>query len=579
MSCNKNIRQQLLAIISNDDFFIELDKLYFDSLIETKDIGVELATLHNEGKINVISKFLTVKGALNTDTLYNITYIFNDTLPNLNASVADTLECIRYLTLEAGSDISPNSLSTYCDKQKGRPNDVLSASLTNVETSIDFISIALISGAKSDLDSFVNKAIKLTNHENELVKTRALFALGVIDYSENSGLVEDVLNVFEAVLKLGHSDSLYSSIIQSIFSIYFKDKTRETNIIKLLKISLKNPGVDVLNVVSRVFGLNSKDIPESSMDLFFYAFVEISPSNTIALKNVDRGLAKLLKSSDKLKAVYFLEKLLLINKGDISILTFTAFLNELVTNDINLLNTLTTRWFLSKKMLLGKAISEIICKRENRKIELSVDKLLLKNVGEGSCLFLAQKACAWFFMSPISAVSFILSLIEYSTEDEIVEINDIIFNPLLMSYFGSINKYLEVERNTRTHREKKSIKSAQESITQYHQGLEGAWKLKELRPSIAQREAHQRKHNEEFNKAYKENSKGSFLSSLFGKPRVLLYGNTSIYKVHGLNESTQRQEAPLSSIRTSVELPSLQALDPHGIDNKLWFFKTDGCTE
>jgi len=36
---------------------------------------------------------------------------------------------------------------------------------------------------------------------------------------------------------------------------------------------------------------------------------------------------------------------------------------------------------------------------------------------------------------------------------------------------------------------------------------------------------------------------------------------------------------PLSQLKASFEFPSLHVLDPHGIDNKLWSFKAEGCTE
>ena len=580
MNCNQKIRSKLLAIIDSELFFTELNKIYIENLTDIKNIGSELAAIHNDNSVDIIAKFLTVKDSEDQSFTYAMLEIFNNILPTIISPVSDVVRSITYINLELKVNArSCNSgLELYCDKKEGRENQILSYALLNPNDSIDFISAALISGSKSNLDIFVNKAIELICNDNKHIQNNALFALGRINYSNNTDLTDKVLNEIEKILKFGHSDLLYSTAVETLMNIYLNTKFGDSELARLLRLALSQPSKETLLLASRYFNFNTNNIPDSAIHVFLNAFSEISPSNVDVLRQIDYGLSHLLEANKEELLISFLEKILIKSKGAISIAIFSSLLNKIKNNN-EFLNTLVTRWFLSKKTVLGKAINEIVGQNYDKNIELSINADLLSSENEGICLFLAKKACGWLFMSPISAVSFMLSLIDFASKSEVESINEIILNPLLLSYSGSVNEYLSNKLENGTISEKESASTILESIKTYHKGLEKAWDIKELQPSLTQREAYQRKYNEDSNKAYKESSKNSFLSSFFGKPQVMLYGNTSIYTMHGMNNSRHRQEAPLAQLKTSFEFPSLQVLDPHGIDNKLWSFKTEGCTE
>lgn len=61
MNCNQKIRSKLLAIIDSELFFTELNKIYIENLTDIKNIGSELAAIHNDNSVDIIAKFLTVK--------------------------------------------------------------------------------------------------------------------------------------------------------------------------------------------------------------------------------------------------------------------------------------------------------------------------------------------------------------------------------------------------------------------------------------------------------------------------------------------------------------------------------------
>jgi hypothetical protein len=56
---------------------------------------------------------------------------------------------------------------------------------------------------------------------------------------------------------------------------------------------------------------------------------------------------------------------------------------------------------------------------------------------------LFNQACGWFFNQPKTAISLIESLILNASEDEIVDIQQLIFHPLCVSYPGSIPDHMK----------------------------------------------------------------------------------------------------------------------------------------
>ncbi len=66
-------------------------------------------------------------------------------------------------------------------------------------------------------------------------------------------------------------------------------------------------------------------------------------------------------------------------------------------------------------------------------------------------------------------------------------------------------------------------------------------------------------------KAIEEASEFSFFR-MFSKPKILLYGNSSIYYIHQGDGESIRQEMQMQTFSHSTEMPRLDALDPVLLD-------------
>jgi hypothetical protein len=190
---------------------------------------------------------------------------------------------------------------------------------------------------------------------------------------------------------------------------------------------------------------------------------------------------------------------------------------------------------------------------------------------------LARKAIGWFFMRPVSAISFVISMIEACAENELTEIENVCFQPLLISYPGSVRRYLEGEAKNDKKRTKGFCNRLLTRLKKYHADFESAQNIKELKPSEEDRYAYSRHHQRLMNESMKSAKSSSLLSVLGVQELVLLYGNKSISYIHTNSEEKVRQETPLHKFSTSIEYPSLEFLDPQNLDLSLRIFRIEGC--
>lgn len=341
---------------------------------------------------------------------------------------------------------------------------------------------------------------------------------------------------------------------------------------------LAQRGEFVLNCASQLFAFEKDTLPDSIIEHFLQAFEDTNPNNTGTLSHIDYGLEYLLEKGQADKVIKLLESLLIKNAADLSIEQFGRVCRRLLDNQDNILDKLLTRWLLSGIVRLGRCAADLINHSGREHILLSADLNQLQAVSNDIHLFLAKKACGWFFSKPLAAASFMLSLIGSAADNEVKAIAAILFNPLLINYPGCVKKHLQKLPEDSSEKVKQVVAELLMDLDGYHEGLNAAKSLKELQPSVSQREAFQREMNREMSASYKETQKGSFLADIVGKPSVLLYGNSSIHYIqHGSNGEKRRQEIPLNTISASIEVPSIAYLDPYGLDMALHGFKLEGC--
>lgn len=578
-----DIREQLLSSINDNSLLETIYQLHLESRDDRTAVGKELAVLHNQGRLNAIAEFIKLTQESFGHKFFTIRQELDTALPEINSPVLDVMQCVKHLTKEAGQDMSAgmlfSSFTSYCQANDARPNAVLELAVEQHEDWKDFISSAIIAGTSINLTDYVGRAIELTANKNIEISSRAVFALGRIDYGDHVDLVTKSLESLKLVVPGKSNDKLLSDVLSASYPLYLADKTKEQDVSDLIVDVLEQQGDLVLYSASQLFMFEKNTLPDSIVDNLLCAFENVNPKHTGTLDNIDYGLEYLLEKGQGEKVIKLLETLLTKYTSELSVSQFDSLGRALLKDQDDILNKSITRWLMSGVVWLGHSAFDLINDFGGKKTIISVDLKQLQKKEDGTNLFLAKKACGWFFMNPISAVSFIISLIDTASDDEAKSIFEILFNPLLISYSGSVKEYLQNIPDDSSKKVKDVVTQLLSELESYHDGLKSVRDLKELEPSVAQREAYHRKMNREMSETYKQVRKGSFLGDFFGKPVVLLYGNSSIHYIHhGSDGEKTRQEMPLQSISTSIEFPSLQNLAPQDLEMKLRDFRLEGCT-
>ena len=575
-----SVQEQLLESIKSGNFLEVAIELYHENWGRRKEIAIEVAKLHNEQALDVPAEFLNLKNVDQSDHFFVARSIFEDALPSLEAPVINVMKCIKHLTEEIDQDSIAGMLLTpfitFCEKSDNRPNEVLEFAIKNHTQWQGFISPALIAGSRISLEEYLNKAINLSQHDSVDVSASAVLAMERLNYGDNLKAVNDVIKTLSTVVQKHQDDQLFASVLESVFAMYKKDNAKEREVLSILSTVLSNPGDVTLHAASRLLMLEKEALPNSLISLLLTAFEYIKPEDNKTLRCLDHGLEYLLKTGRGKDALSLIETLLIKHGQKFSLSSLGSFSREIVKNEGDILNWILTRWLLADNIILGCSSILLIKDNIGEKTELAADLSNL-DLGAGKALMLAKRACGWLFSKPVCAMSFIMSLVDSLTKEEEREISNILFNPILVSYSGSGKEYLKTLTENTSVKVKSMANELLRRLEKYHDGLRAVQGVKELKPSIANREAYARKMNREINASYKEAHKSSILADLIGKPLVLLYGNSSIYYVHGSSGGESiRNEMTLQNISTSFEFPSLENLDPHSLESMLLSFRWEG---
>lgn len=575
-----DLKDKLIKAYEGGNFFEFIQEVYYQDRKDEKLLPGLLTELHNEGILNLVELFHSFKNKTENHDFFSVRRVLEKVLPYINAPIKDVADCVKHLTLEAGQDMAAYMLlppfKEFCKKDTDRAKALFDIALTNIDEDFDHLSTAIEAGASNDEVTYVNQAIELLTHENELIRQRAVLALGRINYQEKV-LLEPVAIAIKKSSVSSPSDVILATSMRSLFAVVSQCGDLERLFLDFLNTHSDHLGDRYIHAASEILFYDEKkvsgNIEPNLLNICSYTKAESQGT----INNIDYALERILKRNSFDDCVVFLERFFELSEYKLSVKHFNSFVLELHNHRDTHLSLLLTRWLLSKKVKLGKYASDLL-RDSDKGISIGFDRAFVAKQSKGVHLFLARKACGWFFNQPKTAISLIESLIIDSPEDELNDIQQLIFHPLCVSYPGSIREHLEALNESKEETVKQIASGVLSEYEEYQVSVKAAFKINELSPSEQDRHTYWRHHNKLMSESMKQARSKSFLTSLFaGNESVLLYGNKSIHYIHHGEQKT-RQEVPLSEISTSFEFASMHNLDPHGLENMIWQFKAEGCT-
>lgn len=538
-----------------------------------------LSELHNKQQINIVEVFSKLTNMPSRHDFFSKMIIFEKILPNLSSSIIDIVECVKKITLEAGQDMAAymliDPLIELCKKNISYPDELFYFSLSKVDPDFDSLSIAIQAGVSINEKDYIEKGINLLNNKNSKIVEQALFALGKIKYQDHKLLTLAATEIINLTSSLP-SDKILAISLRALINIFSQNNSLENLVLEFLSKHSNNFGELYVNTAATIIAYNYGILNDKLIKVLFDICCHVKPENIGTVNIVDYALSNLLKQGEFTECVSYIEKLLSLTENRLSIENLTSFTNEINNYPETHLSSLITRWLVSNNYYLCKNCSYILDRRESD-ASIKFNKEMLSDISPQTYILLAKRACGWFFIRPKIAIGLITSLMYDVPDDALDEIKEIIFNPLFISYPGSMHESISQLKSSSNHRMRKIAEDILVSFDKYQDTVEKATELKELITSEQDRHTYRRHQNRLMDDSIKQARSKSVFSSIFsGNESLLLYGNKSIHYIqHG--EDKIRQEIPLQEISHSMLLASMLNLDPHGLNKMIFQFKIEGC--
>ncbi len=220
-----------------------------------------------------------------------------------------------------------------------------------------------------------------------------------------------------------------------------------------------------------------------------------------------------------------------------------------------------TRWLASGDRILCEAAADAVQNIAQADITIAADPAQLDFQDEASIVFIARKAAGYLFFSPVAAASFLISLMRGGTVDSIKQL---LLDPLLLNYTGSVRELLQQRTESETGDVLEALQDCLQRIDAYLAALGTASGIKELRMSEEQQTIFNRSLSQRMSKSFEQARAELPLLSLVKRP-VVLYGRGSVQHVARQDGSTHRADIMFKTLGSEFTFPRMMHIDELGL--------------
>ncbi len=574
------LREKLLEAYRVGNFLQTAVESTSDVEENSTDVTETLVALHNDGHIDLIEQFKSLRNRRDSGMNFFLARdLLERSLPHMKAPIQHVMECVAHLAIEAGQHLMANSIFTpfvdFCVAGPLRPEQGLEIIKGSPAQFMDFIVSIIVAGTRIEIARYFHEAITLTTHADIEIRKRAIFSLGLIQYTGQQELTKKALEQLKRLIDEEADDHLLSNAINSICNISMVDQSLIDECERALDKALVKGGDYSIYAASEVFRRYIDKIPKAVLNMIIRHLPRMNSTNKGTVENIDSGVHKLLKRDDPTQGIAFLEALLLAQAEDFSLKALNSVVRGIPRSDNKLLNKLLTRWFLKGDRVLCEGICAIVDAAHDKEMHLEIDIEEMPCSDLNHLLFLSRKTIGYLFLKPITAASVIISLMRQAIDPNTLKaMGSLLFDPLLLNFSGSLHDFLSTRSSNEAGQTKEVIQSALNTFDAYWKDLKSIGDIPEMHPSQDQREALSRHFNQMMSKSYKEVMKSSILNLICTKT-VILYGKTSINYIQGISGQSQRMEIPMKSHEMKFEYPRQEHIDPVGLDYMLRIFRVE----
>ncbi|NKC19158.1 hypothetical protein CWC29_009940 [Pseudoalteromonas sp. S4498] len=568
-----NLETRILDSAAQDNFVEEILELTERGL-DTESVVEALTQLHQSSQLDVFKIFSSVNVTDEYDK-YSIRGLFSRLLPEIEVEVIEVINHLNGLSVNnvASHDLFESYIE-FCAKDEIRVIKSLEYSIENSDSISQFISYSLLAGSKIHFQKYFSEALLLSASGILCVRAEAIHALGRFNYSNR---LDDTYTAFMHISNIVSSEPTAELYVPAVNSLtWLKRANGSLSIDDSVEKIIALTDDRVLLEISKIVMFNEGVVSEETFKKLLCCLSSVNPQNKAIIRNFSYGLRKQIQNGAIDNSLAFIESYLIANLRHVTLNDFSSVVHEIIKPENEKFNFIVTKWLMSKKVALHSAVQDLFDHIHGEESSLHADEMLLIS-DTGIKMYTARKAVGWLFHIPVTATSFLVSLLETATDEEAEQLEGLIYEPLLINYPGKVKRYLEsLKDDERTHITT-SVHRVLDRLAVYDEGLESAWGTKELCCPQSHYETWYKNFDQQSERSYKESDKGG-LSELF-KSVTLLYGNGSIHQIYHGDGEQKRAELQPQSIEYRYEFPRQESLDPYGLELQLSQFKYEGSEQ
>ena len=329
----------------------------------------------------------------------------------------------------------------------------------------------------------------------------------------------------------------------------------------------------VIHLAASLLNHHHLKMTETEFDLCQKKVLDVDPDHLGTIKEIDQAIIGFLENENIQVASRTACMLIQNSDGIIDAKALDSFFHNLGGRQSKLLAQVAADWLQhggpSPCFALMRSISEL----NKTEPAISMNDIPLPPSANEQ-IFLCRKTIGYLFPHSMSAAAFAVAVLDRGHPNAKKGAMELLFNPLLLNYRGSLVKWLETvsksNENCRPY-----IDEILKRAKDVSHGIKRALDVVELMPSKSERDVVAFQEMEETEHIRGEANKRSILADVI-KNEHLLYGDQTAFSIMGDSGEVEHRTIPFSEIEIRSELPVGIFLDPVGLEMMLEGFRYEG---
>ena len=497
-------------------------------------------------------------------------------LPQITTAVAHMMTVIDAVCSPIVQHVFDEAFLAWCEADPSRADEVIALMDGGTHVSDRFVLAALVAGLRTKPERYLELSACMARGEHPGGRHLGVRALGVMPASDDVSVGRAVETLGAVIKDCGLDGTLRANALCAAIDIAVRaPSAAQSQFVELLLLASDDADRSLLDACAGAFARHAPRLSPSLLGCMRDVLSKLDVARTQAINEVDMGLYQLLSAPNGNDwALAIIEALVRREDGASIFERLDSTGHELSNTDNSRLSAVVVRWLMSGEPALCNAASKLIGGVHGHESTLTVDPGRL-SLTDAQASFIARKAIGWLFIKPTAPTSLVISLLRQVTDEGAATIADLLYDPLLMNYPGSVRRLIEAALPRFTGAVRDAVDRTLARHDTYLYAIKTVGRVPELHQSERNRRIEAQREDDGF-KAARRAAEGQSLLRLIARRSLLLYGTRAISYVEDFGSGGNRRlDNKLGHMSVEMERPVQWTFDPLGLENTLLAFRLE----